>query len=311
MGSHQTRDDGVAVTVIIPSYNSRNTIHRAIQALRQQIEAPPFEVIVVDSSNDGTERYIAREFPEVNLQHLEERTYQARSRNIGASMARGAILAFLDSDCTPRPDWLAKTVQAFDRDEVCAVGGQLDNANPQTAVSRAMFILQFRESLPYREWMTVFNMPANNIAYRRDTFLSLGGFPEWMGSSEETLFHSRLQSKGIALFVNPEARVAHWNLKKCWKFLRHQIKQGRFYRIARLQTQLPGSPFLNRLWATPLFPFYRFFRALPVLRRQVDGVGRRLITCAPLFGGFVFYSVGEILGHFDAKRKETTRYEAV
>jgi cellulose synthase/poly-beta-1,6-N-acetylglucosamine synthase-like glycosyltransferase len=252
---------------------------------------------VVDSSNDGTDELLGADYPKVRLNHLPRKTFQAQARNIGAEMARGEILAFLDADCRPHADWLRKVADSFRRPEVQAAGGQLRNANPLTAVSRAMFLLQFRESLHYSHWQAVPNLPANNVAYRRDFYLEQGGYPKEMGSSEETLFHARIRARGFTLFVNPEALVDHWNLERLGVFLRHQIKQGRFFRVACLSHELPGSPQLKSLWLTPLFPFVRFWRIQPLLRQHVPGRWARWRTCVPLLLGFIFYSWGEILGH--------------
>jgi len=287
----------VDLSVIIPSYNSRRTIRSVLKALLHQENAPAHEIIMVDSSDDGTDEIVRQQFPEIRLRHLASRIWQAQARNIGAAMAIGRILVFLDADCRPHPDWLRKMADAFERPDVLAAGGQLRNANPRTAVSRAMFLLQFRESLRYRHWQAVTNLPANNIAYRREFFLEQGGYPEQMGSSEETLFHARLRARGFALFVHPDAVVDHWNLEKLGDFLCHQIKQGRFFRIACLTDDLPGSSLLKSFWLTPLFPFVRLWRIRPLLRQQVPGRWRRWYTWPPLWLGFVCYSWGEMLGH--------------
>jgi cellulose synthase/poly-beta-1,6-N-acetylglucosamine synthase-like glycosyltransferase len=287
----------VKLSVIIPSYNSRRTIRSVLKALLKQENPPSHEIIVVDSSDDGTDELIRANFPEVRLSHLRSKTYQARARNIGAEMAHGAILVFLDADCRPHPDWLRILAASFQHSDVQAVGGQLRNANPRTAVSRAMFLLQFRESLRYDQWQAVPNLPANNVAYRRDFYLQQGGYPQEMGSSEETLFHARIIARGFTLFVNPEALVDHWNLERLGEFLGHQVKQGRFYRIACLTNDLPGSNRLKSFWLTPLFPLVRFWRILPLLRQHVPTLWARWRTYGPLLLGFVCYSVGEIKGH--------------
>jgi glycosyltransferase involved in cell wall biosynthesis len=290
------------ISVIVPSYNSRRTIRRTLQSLRDQRNAPPFDVIVVDSSDDGTERLIAREFPEVRLVHLTDRTWQGRARNVGARMARGQVLAFLDADCQACPNWIRTVVESLTGDGPCGVGGSMINANPRSAVSRAMFVLQFWETLRRTVPGAMANHPAANIAYRREPFELAGGYPEDMGSSEETVFHARLTAAGGSLWFNPAMTVTHWNLERWWIFLRHQVKQGRFYRQARRKTRLPGHPALNSLLLTPLFPLYRSTRCLPLLRRQCAGVGSLVVTFMPLLAGYVFYSVGEIVGHLESWR---------
>ncbi|MBP7866101.1 MAG: glycosyltransferase [Acidobacteria bacterium] len=291
-----------AISVIVPSYNSRWTIPHTLESLRRQEGAPPFEVRVVDSSDDGTGDLLEKDFPDVDLHRMAGRTFQGRARNLAARAARGGVLAFIDADCVADPHWVRRIGEAFADPAVQAVGGVLTNANPKNAVSRAMFVIQFHPYLLAGGRQAVGNLPANNLAYRRDLFLQYGGFPESMGSSEETLLHNRFREDGVTLWFDPGIRVAHFNLDRWGVYLGHQAKQGRFYRIARFQADLPGSRALNSLLLTPLFPVYRFFRCLPALLREVKGPARRAATAFPLLAGLVAFSWGEVHGHLTRRR---------
>ncbi|MEJ2628621.1 MAG: glycosyltransferase, partial [bacterium] len=62
-------------SVIIPSYNSENTIGKTLDALERMETKHPYEVIVVDSSADKTPNMVKEQYPWVQLIHLEEQTY--------------------------------------------------------------------------------------------------------------------------------------------------------------------------------------------------------------------------------------------
>jgi glycosyltransferase involved in cell wall biosynthesis len=103
-----------SVSVIIPSYNSKNTIVRAIDsALNQSI--PPDEVIIVDDgSNDGTSLI---DFSAIDLRikfvaHSKNRGGSA-ARNTGIDMARGNWVALLDSDDIWLPNKLQRQFEAL------------------------------------------------------------------------------------------------------------------------------------------------------------------------------------------------------
>jgi hypothetical protein len=93
-------------SVIVPSYQSQDTIRACLVSLTAQRDAPPFEIILADSSTDATRQIAAAEFPQVRVLALPERCDPAEARNQGARLGRGRALAFLDSDCT-RPTRLA------------------------------------------------------------------------------------------------------------------------------------------------------------------------------------------------------------
>lgn len=91
-----THDDGIRISVIIPTFNSAMTIAGCVAA----VVADPFEakeIIVVDDCSSDATREILGEF-DCRLIELEENSGPARARNAGAAQARGEILFFVDSD---------------------------------------------------------------------------------------------------------------------------------------------------------------------------------------------------------------------
>jgi glycosyltransferase involved in cell wall biosynthesis len=83
-------------TVIIPAFNSQTTIGDCLRSVYGQT-CRSFEVIVVDDGSVDDTQKIVRDFPDVRLVSQQNRGPGA-ARNLGASLARGQWLAFLDSD---------------------------------------------------------------------------------------------------------------------------------------------------------------------------------------------------------------------
>jgi len=52
----------ITISVVVPSFNSKRTIRETLDAILAQQTKYAFEVIVVDSSNDGTGDIIEKEF---------------------------------------------------------------------------------------------------------------------------------------------------------------------------------------------------------------------------------------------------------
>ena len=100
----------IIVSVIIPSFNSKHTIKKCLDALKIQKCQHNFEIIVVDSSSDNTSRIIRQEFPEVSLYSFSERKYPGDARNLGVLKATGQIFAFTDSDCIVDQGWIEKII---------------------------------------------------------------------------------------------------------------------------------------------------------------------------------------------------------
>jgi glycosyltransferase involved in cell wall biosynthesis len=92
-----SRPERPTVSVVIPTWNRRDLVARAVESVLAQTR-PPEEVIVVDDgSTDGTAASLAERFPDLNLVEQENRGVSA-ARNRGVHEAAGSWIAFLDSD---------------------------------------------------------------------------------------------------------------------------------------------------------------------------------------------------------------------
>ena len=85
------------ISVIIPTYNRKETLKRAIQSVLIQ-SYTPYEIIVIDDgSNDGTKEWLKDNYP--NVKYIYQMNSGVSSaRNKGIKFARGDWIALLDSD---------------------------------------------------------------------------------------------------------------------------------------------------------------------------------------------------------------------
>ena len=100
-------------SVIIPAYNSENTIEKALDSLRNQTKPELIrEVIVIndgsaDATADKVEQYKKRESCNLNIiLYNQQNAGVAAARNAGIRMATADYLAFLDSDDCWAPEKL-------------------------------------------------------------------------------------------------------------------------------------------------------------------------------------------------------------
>ena len=102
-----------AISAIIPTYNRRPVLERAIRSVLRQKNAD-FELIVADDgSTDGTREWIAREFPSIRYLGWETQRGPSYARNRGVEAALGKWIAFLDSDDEWKPGKLRAQLEFF------------------------------------------------------------------------------------------------------------------------------------------------------------------------------------------------------
>jgi glycosyltransferase involved in cell wall biosynthesis len=267
------RNGAIEISVIVPSYNAAATIDRCLQSLLAQRTDRRHELIVADSSDDDTPARVAAYAPRVQLVRSLTRLPPGPARNLGLTVAQGAIVAFTDTDCVVAPDWLEQLAAAHARH--AAVGGRIDNGTPDSLCGTALWLAEFVEFAGGPE-RVVPSMPSCNISYKRRLFELHGGFPDvpW---GEEYVFNHRLPE---GVLFTPAMRVSHLNRTGFAATIRHARKVGHGSAVSRRATGQVGYLFRWPL-LVPLTVFYRlakiagaatrarqlgaFVRALPLL----------------------------------------------
>jgi len=113
-----------AVSVLVPTYARPAHLTRCLAGLARQTQ-PADEVVVVVRPEDAASRDVLGQFQHVKLREVVVRVPGAvAARNAGLAVVTGDIVAFLDDDAVPRPDWLARLVAHYADPSVGAVGGR-------------------------------------------------------------------------------------------------------------------------------------------------------------------------------------------
>src|SRR5215470_13691469 len=137
LGSSHSRVQTPAATptcaVVVASFRPGQVINQCLHAILAQQEVTPSEVIVVDSSADGTAERLQREFPSVDVVALNHQTYQSQARNIGIARTHAPFVAITDQDCIVPPDWLARLLAHHQTASYAIVGGAIGNGTPASA----------------------------------------------------------------------------------------------------------------------------------------------------------------------------------
>jgi len=101
------------VSVIIPTYNRRSVLGRAIRSVLSQTFTD-FELIVVDDGSQDFTLELLSEFDGKLTAVFQENQGVSSARNLGIRHSRGELLAFLDSDDEWAPEKLARQTTLFD-----------------------------------------------------------------------------------------------------------------------------------------------------------------------------------------------------
>lgn len=195
------------VSIVVPTHFRVGMMSRLLEALKQ-LEYPQgcLELIVVGAEQDGSRLAVesfARMAPfPVAYYVVAEDVLRSVShkRNIGAKVAQGEILAFLDDDCVPHSRWIAAAVTLFSNPVVGGVEGLIVAPKPDRPTRTYLGSLYLREPGGYR---------TGNMFYRRSTFEECGGFDESLPYLEDTDLGYTVIEHGYDIPFAAEAIVDH------------------------------------------------------------------------------------------------------
>ena len=300
----QRRPEKLDASVIVPCYQSAPHIRYCLRALLNQKTDLTYEILVVDSSTDGTDEIVATEFPAVRLIHSDQRLQVGPARNRGVAAATGDILLFADSDTVPGPTWLEQMCSPIRNGSADAVGGSMRNGTPESATGSAGFYLEFFRFLAHdADPHPAHYLVGGNSAYRREILQSASFADSSVG--EDMLFSSRLAREGKKLLFVPRASVEHRNRVGIDTVFEYQEKLGSGAFLYRSV----DSPVLMRvLGFAPALIFVLPFFVLAwiggsILRRRQFGDLFRYVSILPVcFAGNTRWARGFYQAVVDAKR---------
>jgi hypothetical protein len=208
-----------SVSIVIVSRHRAGALKRCLTGI-SQLQYRPFEVVVV-ADPEGIAA--AQELPfagDIKLCAFDEPNISA-ARNIGINHAAGEIVAFIDDDAVPEPQWLRHLVAPAANPAVAAMGGFVRGRNGisfQWTARRldamgqpsALNIDTNKSTLLHPPQGHAIKTEGTNMAFKRDTLIDLDGFDEaFHYFLDETDLNMRLARTGAATALVPLAEVHH------------------------------------------------------------------------------------------------------
>jgi len=252
-----------AVSVVVCSHNGAATLGECLDRV-QELDYPDVELVVVlDGCSDECAAIAAGRGAIV-----EETDHRGlgHARNVGIETARGEIVAFLDDDAFPDPDWLRFVADRLRDGGFAGVGG------PNIPPEDEGFVAECVAAAPGGPIHVLFSdgeaehVPGCNMAFRKDVLERIGGFDErFRVAGDDVDICWRLQKAGHRIGFSAGAVVLHRRRDSVRRYLRQQFGYGKAEAI--LERKWPSR--YNRAGASRWSGrIYEAPTAAPALRRQ-------------------------------------------
>jgi GT2 family glycosyltransferase len=196
------------LSVVMPVYNAESTLAECLTRLCNS-RFSDFEIVMVDDGSTDQSRAIGSNFP-VRIVPTAGRVGPAAARNLGARMAEGDVILFIDSDVMVRKDTLDVLVDRMGQGDIEGViGVQAADMRHRNLVSQYKNIWMRWTYLRKQGDVPLFYTTA--AAIRREAFLRAGGFDQGYATPnvEDTAFGQKLARLGIRVRVEPALEVEH------------------------------------------------------------------------------------------------------
>lgn len=228
------------ISVIIPSYNSWPLIGKTLDSLAAQ-NGHCGQIIVSDSSDDGSGKKIIAHYPQVTLLNNPERLFPGAARNRAIDAASGSIIAMIDADAEASPNWLRAIGENFRIEpDAAGFGGSIGNARESSPAARIAHLLEFGGYTPAWPRRRVRMAPSCNLALRREVFGHARFLEDWFGN-EDVLLADDISRRGGYIVFDPAMTVYHHTKDDWAAILAHMKRIGRDTGRARRRYDLPGS----------------------------------------------------------------------
>lgn len=238
----------VKTSFVIPHKGREEMLIQTLDSIAaQDFPASEYEIIVVSQNHAVSEALsvLASKLPLSIIYNDKENTI-SHSRNLGAEVAEGKYLAFLDADVALAPDWLKTMMHILNSSPSIALVSAMQmnsvNAPPLERIRTALSNADLDTNVSF--------LPGRNLFLRKETFIEAGKFPEHLQTCEDYYFTDKVNQLGN-LYYTSKTQYVHIGEDKAfipmWK---KEIWRGQS-NIASLK----GRRIPMREWPSFIIPF--------------------------------------------------------
>ena len=208
-------------SVIIVNWNGKKFLAECLESLRQQAYRR-FSIILVDNgSNDGSNNFVIRNYPEVKIIALPGNVGFSAANNIALKTVKTEYAALLNNDAVAHPLWLQTLIEALEEHPEAgfAASKMLFYDNPEiidrtgdayTSAGTGLLRGRGEPASSYNKQEWVFGACAGAALYRTQMLRDAGIFDEdFFLLYEDVDLSFRAQLKGYKCLYVPEAIVYH------------------------------------------------------------------------------------------------------
>ncbi|MGD7733202.1 glycosyltransferase [Propionibacteriaceae bacterium G57] len=246
------------ISVVVPCYNAARIVGVQLEALARQVDAPEFEVVLVDNRSTDDLAAAASEFAgrlDVRVVRADDLANPGYARNVGVAHSRADKLAFCDADDHVGRTWVRDAAAALEVTEVVNGGAQPVAAadfdrGPEhldALIGQPRDVVQVRVPSAPEPYPILLG---GSCAMRREVYVGVGGYDVAVRYGvEDNDLALRLQRAGYRLGRSSGMALAYRTRPESEQPLSRSFRAGELHLLLAHRHGLFGrSPNLGRGW---------------------------------------------------------------
>lgn len=231
-----------AVSIVVPVYNEAQNLEKLHSALKNLDFADEYEILYIDDGSTDESWKILQNFskePRVRCIKLDKNYPVGYARAFGVEKTKGDIIACMDADCIPTPNWL-NMVRYLDG-KTAVVGF------PVIPPAELDYLAQRFEYIGDGKPDPKVYLHGSGVLMRKDVVLKVGNYPA-QSVGEDTVLFRKISEAGYELKYTREAKIYHNHRQQNFiAFLR------RFFRAGENNTSIRTFLIFDLLFPLVLF----------------------------------------------------------
>jgi glycosyltransferase involved in cell wall biosynthesis len=243
-------EDVKKYSLITTLYNEEDNILNFLESYKKQTKYADEFIIVDGGSDDGTIEKIEKfsnKNKELNIKLIVDKTCSkefvsgpiAKGRNVAIKNAKYNYIAVTDAGCILDKKWFEEIVKPFNNGSIDVVAGwyKVNITNQFQKIYSDLFMTKL-DKLDKNKFLP----SSRSIAFKKNCWEKIGGYPEKSLTAEDTLFDINLKKSRCKFFFTEKA-IVYWD---CPKNYNEAFKKAEYYAIGDGINKIYFKKFLLR-----------------------------------------------------------------
>jgi rhamnosyltransferase len=235
------------VSIVIPAFNGGDRFRLVLDMIFRQ-KYKDFELIVIDSGSADGSVELVKKYPAKLIQIKSSEFGHGKTRNFGATLAKGDIIVFLTQDALPSSDrWLASLIAPFSDKKIAGVYGRQIPKPDENVLDKNFFLSLYGEK--DFVWTAQNCTQGDNIfsdansAVRKELIL-MYPYKTDIIVSEDYEWAIKMLAKGYNIYYSIHASVIHSHAYNLATLFKRNFDVGVSYKD--IYTSGQNVPFLKK-----------------------------------------------------------------